>query len=220
MPPQVLGQAIDFSWFLENPAIVGYNLLIFAVIIFAGWVVGRAVGAVIGRLTSRFGADSIFRRTAIGRAIAKSDFTASQFFDLLSRWFVYIVAILLALNALGLPFISDQVTAILARMPNYIGAVIIFLVGVVFSDWIGELIRKSFTQEERSVLYVDLGGNLVKLVLYFVTLTIALSEAGVDVTILNTIAQALAWSVAIAVGVAAGIVIGWFVKERFHEITS
>jgi hypothetical protein len=196
----------------------GYRALIAGIILAVGWVIGRVVGAITGKVVGKIGVDASFRRTMLGRALIKSGFTASEFSKTLAKWFIYIAAILYALESLELSFLSAGVEAFLAFLPSLVGAVLILAVGLTVSDWVGELIKKGFTTEQRQTLYVNLVGDVVKVVLYFVTLTMALSHLRMDVTILHIFAQALAWAVAISVGVAVGIVAGWLLKDKAKEL--
>lgn len=198
----------------------GYKLLIIAIILAAGWAVGRVVGYAVRKITQRMGADSVFRKTAIGRAIIKSGFTASTFSELLAKWIVYIAAMLIALESLGLPVVSNAVGTFLDFLPNLAAAIIILMVGFVLSDWFGEFVKREIPEEQRQVLYLNTAAELLKIVLYFLTITIVLKEIGVDVTILYIVTQALAWGIAISVGVIVGIVVGWVLKDRIKTIIS
>ncbi len=214
----VASQTIDYGWFLEQLKLVGYHVAIFAAIILLGYVVGRLVGEIVGKFVGRFGLDSTMRKTAIGRAVLKSGFTASELIKYVSKWAIYVVSILFALESLNIPYLGGPIDAVLNFIPKLIVALVIFIFGGALSDWASELVKKSFSHEGAPAFYTDLLGNLLKLVLYFVVITISLAELGIDVTILNIFAQALAWGIAIFVGVSAGIVVGWLLKDRLKEI--
>lgn len=211
-------QAIEYGWLLEQLKLIGYHAAVFAAIVALGYVVGRLVGEVVGRSVDRFGLDATMRKTAIGRAVLKSGFTASELMKSVSKWSIYIVSLLFALQSLNIPYLEVPVNAVLNFIPNLIIALVIFIFGGALSDWAGEIAKKSFSHEGAPAFYTDLLGNLLKLVLYFVVIDISLTELGIDVTILNIIAQAFAWGIAIFVGISAGIVVGWLLKDRIREI--
>ncbi|MEJ5293062.1 MAG: hypothetical protein WHS82_05645 [Candidatus Methanosuratincola sp.] len=211
-------QVIDYGWIIEQLKLVGYHGAVFTAIVLLGYVVGRLVGEIVGRSVDRFGFDATMRKTAIGRAVLKSGFTASELTKSVSKWSIYIVSILFALRSLNIPYLEDPVNAVLNFIPNLVIALVIFIFGGALSDWAGEIAKKSFSHEGVSTFYTDLLGNLLKLVLYFVVIDISLTQLGIDVTILNIIAQAFAWGVAIFVGISAGIVVGWLLKDRIREV--
>ncbi len=200
------------TFMMYIPNIIG-SLIILAV----GWVIGRVVGSIVGRIISRTGADMAFRRASIGRAILRAGYTASDFSRTVTKWIIYIIAILLALQNLSIPTISMSIQSFLNYLPNIIMAFIIFVAGSILSDWAGESIKKSFTTEYNQEQYLNLFGEGVKIILYFVTITIALSQLGIDITIIYIIATAFSWAIAIAIGVALGIVLGWILKDKVRE---
>ncbi|MCQ5377550.1 MAG: hypothetical protein NO516_05815, partial [Candidatus Methanomethylicia archaeon] len=131
---------------------------------------------------------------------------------------IYLAALLFALQSLEMAAISEPVQAVLSMMPKIVGAILIFVVGAIIADGIGELAKRSFTPEQRQVFYIDLLGNSLKVLLYFIVITITLSEVGIDVTILYVVAQAFAWGFAIFMGIFAGIIAAWLLKDKFKEL--
>ena len=111
----------------------------------------------------------------------------------------------------------NSVSAFLSNLPNLIGGIIILMVGIVLSDWMGELVKRSFSPEISQVPYMNLVGDGIKVILYFITITIALKQLGIDVTILYIVAQALAWGIALSLGVAAGIAVGWAIEDGIKD---
>jgi hypothetical protein len=191
-----------------------YRIIVFVIVVGIAWAVGRLLGILVGRAVSGLGGDAVLRQTVVGRVLQKSGFNAYSLGNVLTKWVIYIAGFLFALETLSVAFVTNSVAYFLVYLPTMVGALIIFIVGVIVSDWVGELIKRSASAEVRDIFYLSLIGDGVKAILYFVTITIVLGRLGVDVTILNIIAQAFAWSVAIAVGVAAGLVVGWILKDR------
>lgn len=204
--------------FFSDLLLIIYHLIIFAVIIAAGWLIGRLVSWLVAKLVSAAGGDSIMRQTEVGRTLAKSGYSSSTLARSITKWVIYITAFLLAVESLQLPLITSSVNSFLDYLPKLVGGALIFIIGIIFSDWAGELVKKSFQPEQRQLFYIDFFGNIFRFILYFVTITIALSYMGIDVTILYIIVQAFAWSVAIFVGVTAGIVVGWVLKDKIKDL--
>jgi Mechanosensitive ion channel, conserved TM helix len=200
--------------------LMGYRVVVLLVIVGIGWALGRVVGWLVGRLVVSAGGDSLFRHTAIGRALMKSGYTAGTFSKVLAKWVIYLTAFLIGIDGLGLPLVSRSVGAFLNFLPALVTSIAILGVGLVLSDWIGEFVKRAASPEQRDVFYVEILADFVKLVLYFVTFTIALANLNVDLTILYIVAQPLAWALAIFVGVAAGIIVGWTLKDRVKDLLS
>ena len=64
-----------------------------------------------------------------------------EFFDLIVRWFVYLIAIVAAANALNLAFLTSLMTQIIAYLPFVALFVIILIVGFIVIDWFADFLR-------------------------------------------------------------------------------
>lgn len=177
------------------------------IVLFLGWVIGRLVSYLIYRIMGKMRVEGVFRRISVGRAILRAGYTPSIFFAALGKGYVYLLALLSALNLLSIPLLTALVQTFTEYIPYLVEGVLILVVGFICVDWIGEAINKGVISPtfQSRVLAV-----LVKTLLYFMTLTIALVEMQIDVTILYIFAHALAWSLAIAIG----IVLGWNLKDK------
>jgi small-conductance mechanosensitive channel len=193
---------------------------VFFAIILIGWVVGRILGLLIGRVLARAGGDSLLKQTVIGRALMRADYPSFKLGNAVTKWVIYIASVLYALYSLGLPVLTTSVLSFLIYLPVIIGSGIILIVGMILSDWLGEFVKKGVSPEKRELFYLNIVGDTIKVILYFVTITLALTHLGVDVTILYIFSEAFAWAIAISVGVAAGIVVGWALKDRIKEWVS
>ena len=171
-----------------------------------GWVFGRVIGSVIGRIVGKIGWESAFRRTSVGRVVLRSGFTPASFFAALGKGTTYFLTIISALNLLAIPQVTTATQAFAEYLPNLVEGVVIFVVGLIFSDWVGELVEKGAPSSGQSLLL----GGLSRVLLYFVATTLALAQMEIDVTILYIFAQAFAWSAAIAIGVG----FGWHFKDK------
>lgn len=181
----------------------------------AGWVIGRLKG--IGKFLTGGGAEAAFRKSSVGRAFIKSGYTTSKLGEAVSKWAIYISAIFLALRSTGVELITAYADIVISYIPQFIGAIIIVLIGFTLSEWFAEYIKHSVSTEEREILFVRIAADFLKFIFYIIVITIALNHLGIDTTIIIVFANALAWSLAIAVGVATGIVVGWLLKDRVKE---
>ena len=71
----------------------------------------------------------------------------------------------------------------------------------------------STLSRESKIVFPVIIGNSIRLLLYFVVLTIALTQMKLEVEILYILANALAWGVAIGLGIGFGIAFGWGFKD-------
>ena len=188
------------------PRVVG---AIIALII--GWIAGRALGKAVSNVLDKVGVDDALRPTIFGRVLERSGITTVGFFDLIVRWFVYLIAIFAAVDILQITILTEYMSMVVAYLPNLIAGVILLIAGFIVTDYIADFMKK--VGEEAKIAYSRLFADGLRLVLYSVVIILALSQMKVDVSILYIFATALAWGTALCVGVGLGIALGWGFKD-------
>src|SRR5579872_1985645 len=113
---------VSSAQLLSDFTYVAIKVIIFVVIVVAGIVIGKVLGNLIGRLVSRTGGDSLLKQTVIGRALMRSDYASFKLTNSITKWFVYIAAILYALYSISLPILTTTVLSFLFYLPILIGS--------------------------------------------------------------------------------------------------
>ncbi|MCK4439959.1 hypothetical protein KAU85_03135 [Candidatus Bathyarchaeota archaeon] len=192
------------------PGIIG---AIIALII--GWIAGRALGKGVSKILDKTGVDDALRKTVVGKSIEKSGITCVHFFDLIVRWFVYLIAILAAANILNITALSGFLDTVVSYIPSFIAGIFILLFGFIIIDYFADFFR-TFGREAK-IEFIGIITFGLRLLLYFVIIVIALSVIGIDVTILYIFATALAWGIAVGAGVGIAIAVGLGFKDAVRE---
>ena len=200
-----LGELV--KWIVEmTPKIVGA-----IVVLIIGWAVGRGLGAVISRILDKAGVDDALRKTSIGKAIEKSGISLPKFFDVLIRVFIYLIAVLAAVNILEIEMLSKYITMVVEYLPSFIAGVFILIFGLMAADFVGDAIAA--IGREAKIEYASIASLLVRGIFYLVVIIVGLSTMRIDVTILNMIVTALAWGLAGAIALGGGLAIGFGFKD-------
>ncbi|MFB0514457.1 MAG: hypothetical protein ACETVQ_02660 [Candidatus Bathyarchaeia archaeon] len=192
------------------PRVVG---AIIALII--GWIAGRVLGKAVSKVLDKAGVDDALKPTIVGRVLERSGITCVGFFDLIVRWFIYLIAIFAAVDILQIAILTEYMSMVVAYLPNLIAGVILLISGFIVTDYITDFMKK--VCEEAGVAYSKLFADGLRLFLYSVVIIIALSQMKIDVSILYIFANSLSWGIAIGVGVGLGIAFGWGFKDVISE---
>ncbi|MCA9703618.1 MAG: hypothetical protein KC400_07215, partial [Methanolinea sp.] len=116
---QVVGSVGDAVMQTTYSVISFLPTLVAAIIILViGWIIGRLLGKVVSRVLDKIGIDDALRKTSVGKAIEQSGTNIVHLFDLIVRWFVYLIAIVAASNVLKLDFLSNLFQTIVFYLPN------------------------------------------------------------------------------------------------------
>lgn len=180
-----------------------------------GWIAGRALGKAVSKVLDKAGVDDALRPTIFGRVIERSGITCVGFFDLIVRWFVYLIAIFAAVDILQIAILTEYMSMVVAYLPSLIAGVILLIAGFIVTDYITDFMKK--VGEEAGVAYSKLFADGLRLFLYSVVIIVALSQMKIDVSILYIFANALSWGISIGVCVGLGIAFGWGFKNVIAE---
>lgn len=196
------------------------NLIAALILLLIGWIVGRLLGKYIALFLERIGIGNAMAKTSIGMAIEEQygggNRRIIRLFELLVRWFIYLIAILAAANVLQLTFLTSLVQSIVAFIPNIVIFLIILIVGFILIDYFARFVRGI-----GNVQRVSLMGPVVSLLevfLYFVVVMLALQQLRLDLTIIYIFITPLAWGIGLGVGAAIAIIVGFGLRDRAPEM--
>jgi hypothetical protein len=192
------------------PAIIA-ALIIFLI----GWFAGRAAGKIIGKIIEKVRLGDAVDKTVIGDAIKTSGMTTAGFFEVLVRWFIYIIFIMAAINVLNLPMLTNFMNQLVLYIPHLIAGIFVLIVGLILvnfvMDWVGEQIKS------REVAFGDLISPILKALFSLLVVILALDQMLIDTSILYTFLVPLAWGLGIGLAIALGIALGWGIKDIVAE---
>src|ERR671915_97400 len=99
------------------------------VILIVGYFVAKILQAVVGRILQGIGFDGWMERAGIKRFFDRADThqTPAGILGRLVFWFVFIIAIVMATDALGIRQVSAVLSQLIAYIPNVIAAVLIII---------------------------------------------------------------------------------------------
>jgi hypothetical protein len=140
-PVQNAGQALlslfnEFLLFL--PRIVN-----FAIILIVGYIIARLLRAALIRLLRFAHFDQIANRAGVTHALelAGMRLDAAAVLAMVAFWWLFLVFIEMAVNALGLVEISAFINAVLAYIPNIFVAILILIVGALLANVVAGVVR-------------------------------------------------------------------------------
>jgi len=181
------------------------------VVLVIGWIFGRLMGSLVRRAFQRARIEHAFNKTTLGKALERSGFKSSTFFDLVVRWFIYFGAILIAIDFLGIEALGSFLNNFLQYIPMAIGGAFIFIMGLIIADFLADLALA--TSREARIEYANFFILCLRLLMYFMVAVVALTIMKIDVSILYIFANALAWGLAGGLGVGLGVAFGWGFKD-------
>jgi hypothetical protein len=193
------------------PAILGA-----LIVLLAGWIAGRLLGKAVRIILDRAAETPMIGGSDMGISVTKSGFSAGYLGDVSARCIVYLVAILAAVDILNLDYLSQLMMKVIEYIPHAIAFMIILVVGVLLTDYFIDMFQTYSTNSKIELLSPVL--LLLRLFLYFVVVTLALSQLMLDLTIIYTLITPLAWGLGLGLGASIAIIVWFGMKNRSEEI--
>ena len=182
------------------PAIVGAIVLLII-----GWIVAGVVAALVARLLRAIRIDQLADRagvtTFLRRANVRAD--AAGVIAGIAKWYIRLVFLLLAANAVGLTAVSGIVTSVLAFLPNLLVAMVIL---GVFS-WLASTAKNVVAGGMESAGLPNAGaiGAVVFGAVLAFGVVAAADQLGIAQTLINTLFMGVVAALALAFGLAFGL---------------
>ncbi|UCD93053.1 MAG: mechanosensitive ion channel [Methanobacteriota archaeon] len=191
-----------FVW-LWNNLIVG---LIFAILILIiGYIVAKVVKWIVVKGLRRVRVDSYFRDTGLLESLRSVGFAGiPEILGLLVFWFIFLFFVALALTYLQFEQIGAFVTLIIEYLPRIMGAVLIVLAGLWMGTWASSRVKEP-AEEADLPITTETVGSIVKWLIVFIAVVLALGLLGVDTTILVTTFTILIAAIAAALAISFGL---------------
>ena len=128
----------EFVGFL--PRLVG-----FLIILLIGWLIARAVKAVLVKALRGVGVDRALAGGSAGPYVARvlPDARVSEVIGTIAFWFVFLGALAIAVSQLGIQALDTFLQSIVAYLPNIVVAILIFVVAGVLASAASGLIART-----------------------------------------------------------------------------
>jgi hypothetical protein len=197
----VTGVAAAFAaLFGALPSILGA-----IIVLVIGWIVAGWVGGLLARGLRMIHFDDLADRSGVTTFLERSEIRADPAGVIggLVKWYVRLVFVLMAANAVGLTAVATVANEILAFIPNLIVALVIL---GAFS-WLAQLVRGVVRGAlgGTGLPSADTIGTLAYVTVFAFGVVAAADQIGVAETLVNTLFIGVVAAIALAFGLAFGL---------------
>lgn len=186
--------------FAAIPRIIG-----FLVILFIGWLIAAAIAAAVAAILRTVKFNDVARRSGFSGFVEKMGIKkdASGFLADIVRWFVRLIVLVTAFDALGLPAVSQVLQQFLLWLPNLVVAMVILVLAGLAANALAGLVRGATA--EAGLGKPDLLATIAKVAVWAFAIVIAVNQIGVATALVNTLFMGLVGALALASGLAFGL---------------
>ena len=200
------------------PKIIG-----FLVILLIGWLIASAIATAVAAVLRAVKFNDLAQRAGLSGFVrnmgVKTD--AAGFLANVAKWFVRLIVLVTAFDALGLPAVSEVLQQLLLWLPNLVVALVVLVIGGLAANALAGLVRGATA--ESGLGNPDLLATIARVAVWAFAIVIAVNQIGIATALVNTLFMATVGALALALGLAFGlggretaadIVRGWYQRGQ------
>ncbi len=181
------------------------HIIVALVILLVGYIVARFVRAVLQRVLQSIGFDRIADRAGVGTALqrARINLDAAGVLAGLVYWFIFLMFVDLAVQALGITAVTILLASVIAYLPNVFVAILILIVFAFIANVVAEVVRGAAAAA--GLPSAALLAGVARWAILLFAFSSALSQLNIAQYEINALFTALLGAVAVAAGIAFGL---------------
>jgi hypothetical protein len=207
VPVRNLGESIRASLAgAVNTVVAALPRLIgFALVLVVGWLVSSLLARGVTALLHAIRFNDLARRSGFADFVQKMGLRqdASSVLAGVVKWFVRLIALVVAFDLLGLPAVSVVLQQLLLWLPNLVVALVVLVVGGLAARALGQLVRGSAA--EAGLGDPDVLAAVTRVTVWAFVLIAAASQLGIATTVIDTLLVGVVGAVSLAAGLAFGL---------------
>lgn len=182
------------------PRIIG-----FLVIIIIGWLISSALASAVGALLRAVKFNMLAQRSGFQGFVQNMGLRTdpSGLLAEIVKWFVRLIVLVVAFDALGLPAVSEILEQFLLWIPNLVVAVVVLVIAGLAANALANLVRGSTAQA--GLGNPDLLANIARIAVWAFGIVVAVNQLGIAQTLINTLFMGFIGALALAAGLAFGL---------------
>src|SRR5919205_2548552 len=169
------------------------------VILIVGYIIAKILQAVVSRVLKGVGFDNWMERGGIKQFLdrAQTRETPATVLGKLVFWFVFIIVITMAADALGIRQVSQVLSQLIAYIPSIIAAILILVLAALLANFLASIVRGATGS--------DVLASIARYAIIVYAVFAALTQLGIAVQLTANTFLILLGAVALATGIAFGI---------------
>ena len=177
----------------------------FLVIVIVGWLVASAVEKGVAALLRTIKFNHLAERSGLADFVSKmgTGTDSAGMIALIVKWFIRLIALVVAFDALGLPAVSDVLRQLLLWLPNVVVALVVLVIGGLAAKALANVVRGAAS--EAGLTNAALLAKVASAVVWTFAIVVAVNQIGIATTLVNTLFMAIVGAIALALGLAFGL---------------
>jgi len=179
------------------------RMLGFLVILGIGWLVAAGIERLLTALLHAVHFDAVAERAGLARMIRTVRREPSAVLGLIVKWFVRLIALVAAFDALGVPAVSQVFQQLVLWLPNLAVALVVLVVGGMAANALGDLVRR--TAARSGIDGAEVLGSVARWSVWVFATLVAFHQIGIASALVTALFVAVVSAIALALGLSFGL---------------
>ncbi len=181
------------------------NIVGAIVVALVGWIISRVLGKALWKLLEKSGINKMAKNineTSFAKR-AQIKIVPSRIIAKVVYYFSLLIFLMTATDVLGLPIVSQMVADLIAYIPNFVAAVLLFIIGILLSEAV-----KKVTLAACHSLGIPSANIIANFAFYlvFLTMTIsALAQAKIETELITANVTVILSGIVVAFAIGYGL---------------
>jgi hypothetical protein len=181
------------------------KVLAFLVILLVGWLIASALSGIVAGLLRTVRFNDLATRSGITGFVHNMGWQTEPagFVATVTKWFVRLIVLVVAFDALGLPAVSRVLQDLLLWIPNLIVAIMVLVIGGLAANALGGIVHGATASSGLSNPHFL--SQVTRVAVMGFAIVIAINQIGIATTLVNTLFMGFIGALALAFGLAFGL---------------
>jgi hypothetical protein len=187
-------------FFSAIPKVLG-----FLVIVIVGWIVASLVERGVAALLRAVKFNDLAQRAGLADFVRKMGVQTDSagMLGVIVKWFIRLIALVVAFDALGLPAVSDVLRQLLLWLPNVVVAIVVLVIGGLAARALSNLVRGATA--EGGMGNPEFLAKVASVMVWGFAIVVAVNQIGVATELVNTLFMAFVGAIALGAALAFGL---------------
>jgi hypothetical protein len=177
----------------------------FALILVAGWFIASLIEKGLAAILRSIRFNHLAERAGLTDFVQRMGMNTDPagMVGLVVKWFVRLIAMVVAFDALGLPAVSEVLRQLLLWLPNVVVALVVLVIGGLAARGLSNVVRGAAS--EAGLSNTDFLAKAATVVVWAFAIVVAVNQLGIATELVNTLFMAIVGAIALGLGLAFGL---------------
>ena len=181
------------------------KVLAFAVILVVGWFLAGLIASVVAKLLRAVRFNELSQRSGFEGFVTnigvRTD--AAGFLATVAKWFIRLIVLVVAFDALGLPAVSDVLRQLLLWLPNLAVGLVVLVIGGLLANAAAGVVRGATASA--GFRHPEVIATVARVSVWIFAIIVAVNQIGIAQELVNTLFMGAVALVVIALGLSFGL---------------